>query len=96
MSEFYVGQEVVAVGFTGPGLVSAHKLGGITQPTLGQHCIIRAIGPTGGIMLEGFKNRNGPAGREWDWTPRAFRPIKSETIEIFKEMCRTVKRNVDA
>lgn len=100
MSDFYVGQEVVCVNGAGsnwPAWSIAY-----TFPKAGCHYVIRDIGPSyrGGdelcVRLVEIVNGAHRGGDEINFRVSRFAPIKTDTIQIFREMCRTVKRDVDA
>lgn len=98
MSDFYVGQEVVCVNdqLMTPGLIWEFPL------RAGTHYRICWIGEyrygLGGkklaVRLDGVK-RAGGLGDVPFFIAR-FAPIKSESIQIFRDMCINVKRNIDA
>lgn len=80
MSGFFAGQDVVCVDDSGTGMVQA-----------GTHYRVEWVYGEF-LALVGVIDAHGLRGM----FARRFRPTKPESIEIFREMCRTVKRSVDA
>lgn len=99
MSDFYVGQEVVCVdaGNT-PGRIWPNG----SPIVAGAHYFVREVvvaSPITGepsLRLDNVSYDTRALGLDIPLNQRRFRPIKSETIQIFRDMCINVKRNIDA
>jgi len=64
---------------------------GLNVPVIGKHYIVRSIGPSDGVTVEGIVNPNGPLGHEWDFHSRGFRPVRYENVALFRAMCCSTK-----
>lgn len=80
---------------------------GVRWPTTGQHYTIREIVDDEGLPgIRVVELINPTLQYMWDdgvirpweaaFAPDRFRPIKSETIEAFREMCRAVSKRINA
>lgn len=103
MSNFYVGQEVVSVGVPLREGEKRDYRGLVNQPVRGAHYIVREVRHFPGFepALLLMEIVNAPVDTmvgviERGWHQKGFRPIKSETIEVFREMCRAVSKGVGA
>lgn len=96
MSELYPGQEVVAVGYTGPDTRLPPREYNVTVPIRGQHYRVREINFFGGILLQEIVNGLDENGFEFSFHCRGFRPINPDAIEWAREMCRDAERKVRA
>lgn len=111
MSDFHVGQEVVCVDSDNATRYSHRKYRplepGEVFPQTGAHYTIRELVDDEGIAALRLVEITNPT-RNYIWDDRSvrlwenafnirrFRPIKSETIEVFREMCRAVSKRTNA